>query len=202
VAYKPRNQERGLHHVVIRGNNRRDVFLSEGQRATFLKMLGRVAEEHEWRPYTYALMRNHFHLVLGIGDRGLAGGMCELNTGYARWFNKATGRINHLFGKRYWSEYLEDERRLLAAVRYVVQNPRRAGADGPLESHTETSYAATIGLARSPVKLATNELLQLFSRNRDDAIVRFRRFCEEPAPPRETRRQPPSRNRHERRADS
>lgn len=194
VAYKLRDQSPGLHHISIRGNNKRLVFRDEDDRAWFLAQLDRIALDEGWAIYAYALMSNHFHLVMRVSDRGLGDGMCRLNTAYATWFNRQNDRINHLFGKRYWSERLTTDRRLKAALRYVIQNPRRAGMPGPLESHTWTSYAATIGLALSRVRLAKDELLAHFASDPARAIELFRALCEgddpdDPADPK--RRQPP-----------
>jgi REP element-mobilizing transposase RayT len=179
VTYKLRDQSPGLHHISMRGNNKRLVFRDENDRAHFLGLLDDTALKEGWAIYAYALMTNHFHLVMRIGDRGLGDGMCRLNTAYATWFNQQNERINHLFGKRYWSERLTDERRVKAALRYVIRNPRRAGVPGPLESHTWTSYAATIGLALSRVRLAKDELLALFASNAARAIELFRALCED-----------------------
>jgi putative transposase len=177
MPYKPRDERPGFHHVVTRGNNKQRIFMNNSDRQEFMRLLLRVCSKHGWTIYAYCLMRNHYHLVVKVGDRGLARGMCELNTAYALAFNTRHGRINHLFGKRYWSEYIADERRLFNAVRYVVQNPRRAGRTGSLESYAWSSYAATIGLALSFAQLATRELLELFGDTPARAVAKFVEFC-------------------------
>jgi REP-associated tyrosine transposase len=182
MAYRPRDERPGYHHVVARGNNKQLIFLSDRDRTVFLWTLDRVAKKHGWEILAYCLMRNHYHLVIQVGDRGLARGMCELNTGYALHFNGAHGRINHLFGKRYWSEFLASEPRLLNTIRYVVQNPRRAGIAGPLESHTWTSYRATIGLAFGLAQFRRDAVLELFGGNPLTAILSFAAFCGRAAP--------------------
>ena len=191
MTYKPRDNRPGFHHVVTRGNNKQRIFLNNADREQFLRTLARIANRHGWNIYAYCLMRNHYHLVLNIDERGLSDGMCELNTAYALTFNMSHGRINHLFGRRYWSEYLADDRRVLNAVRYVVQNPRRAGRSGSLESYAWSSYAATIGLALSFAHLATGELLAFFGNGRDRAIARFVEFCDVHPPNGHARWQPP-----------
>jgi len=172
-----RDESPGYHHVVTRGNNKRDIYLSDHDRAFFCVTVDRIARKNGWTVVAYCLMRNHYHLVLNVGERGLARGMCELNTAYARWFNGKHGRINHLFGKRYWNRRLRSEASLMNAVRYVVQNPRRAGVGGPLEGHAWTSYAATIGLAFAQMKLDRDGVLAFFGRSPEGAVKRFREYC-------------------------
>ena len=184
MARGHRDERPGYHHISTRGNNKQTVFLTDNDRLSFLALLERVAARHHWRILTYCLMRNHYHLVLRIDD-GLAQGMRELNGVYAMYFNGEHGRLNHVFGKRYWSEFTETEAHLKNAIRYVVQNPRRAGARGPLESHPWTSYRSSIGDEFGLRGFARDELLSLFGAQPTSAIEAFMTFCEEPAPPRD-----------------
>jgi REP element-mobilizing transposase RayT len=188
-----RDQSAGFHHVVCRGNNKRDVFGAGGQRSWFLHLLDEQATSFGWEIHAYALMRNHYHLLLRIEEGRLAEGMHRLNTGYATWFNRRERRINHLFGRRYWSERLKDEYRYLAALRYVVRNPARAGMPGPLVSQTWTSYPASLGLDWPPIRLARRELLAMFDRRPAVAEASYRRFCEAEDGPLYSRRSTPGR---------
>jgi putative transposase len=188
-----RDQTAGFHHVVCRGNNKRDIFGDGGERSWFLHLLDGEVTWSGWQIHAYALMRNHYHLILRIEEGRLAEGMYRLNTSYATWFNRREKRINHLFGRRYWSEYIEDEARYFAALRYVVRNPMRAGHPGPLYSHTWTSYPATLGLDWPPIRIARRELLQLFDRRVAVAEAQLRRFCEAVDGPGYSRRRRPGR---------
>ncbi len=193
MAHRCRDERPGYHHVVARGNNKQPIFRTDHDRRRFLSILDRVAKKHRWEVLAYCLMRNHYHLVIRIDDSGLARGMCELNGSYAFTFNETYGRINHLFGRRYWSEHLADEGRLLNAIRYVVENPRRAGFDGPLEEHVWTSYRATIGLALAFARFARDEVLGLFGADPARAVARFVEFCapRHDVPASHAQRQPP-----------
>jgi Transposase and inactivated derivatives len=173
----------GYHHVVTRGNNKQRIFVSDRDRLTFLALVEMTARKYDWTILAYALMRNHYHLVLRITE-DLARGMRDLNGFYALYFNAAHGRINHLFGKRYWSEFTETDEHLKNAIRYVIQNPRRAGKKGPLESHPWTSYRASVGLEFGPARFRRDEVLELFGRDPASALAAFTAFCDEPPPPR------------------
>ena len=177
VSTQLRDENPGYHHVVTRGNNKRTIYLSDHDRDYFCRSVDRIARKYGWTILAYCLMGNHYHLLIGVGEQGLSRGMCELNTGYARHFNAVHGRINHLFGKRYWNRRLRTEASMLNAVRYIVQNPRRAGGSRPLEAYVWTSYGATLGLAFAQMNLGKEELLPFFGRTPARAVEAFRTFC-------------------------
>jgi putative transposase len=178
MGYPLRDETVGYHHVGARGNNKQQIYITVRDRHLFLFHVDRLAAKYGWKILAYALMRNHYHLVVRIGDEGLARGMCELNTAYAHGFNVEHGRINHLFGRRYWSELATSDEHLKNAVRYVLQNPRRAGARGPLEGHPWTSYRASVGLDFGLKHFARDELLGLFGHDPLTSVAAFKDFCE------------------------
>jgi len=191
MAHPPRDESSGYHHVIARGNNKRRIYENDGDRAFFALHVTRVARQHGWRILAYCLMDNHYHLVIHVGERGLARGMCELNTGYAVHYNRVHGRMNHLFGRRYWNSRIKSDRTLLNVIRYVVQNPRRAGGTRELEAYAWTSYPATVGRSFSMIPLAREELLALFGTTPETGLAAFRDFCATTAGGREPRWQPP-----------
>ncbi len=163
--------------MVTRGNNKRSIYLDDQDREFFCWAVTRIAKKYGWTVLAYCLMDNHYHLLISVGEKGLAGGMCELNSGYASTFNARHGRVNHLFGKRYWNRRIKTDASLWNVVRYIVQNPRAAGAAKTLEGYRWTSYAATIGLALADITLARDEVLRFFGRVEVRAIETFRWFC-------------------------
>jgi len=186
-----RDESPGFHHVVTRGNNKRTIYRDDRDREFFCLTVNRIARKYGWTVLAYCLMDNHYHLVISVGERGLSDGMCELNSGYARTFNANHGRVNHLFGKRFWNRRIRTHASMLNVIRYVVQNPRAAGGSKPLEAYTWTSYAATIGLAFSQIHLARDELLAFFGSSPERAVETFRVFCSARGLTSLTRWQPP-----------
>jgi putative transposase len=178
MAYVPRIEvPYGYYHVVTRGNNKRPIYLDDRDRELFLLILRRVARRYGWSFLAYCLMGNHYHLVLQLAETGISRGMCELNTAYAATHNIRHRRINHLFGKRFWSELITTDEQLLATCRYVLQNPVRAGLCATCEDWTWSSYCATVGLAVPEPFLAVKDVLAFVSPSGANARARFRDFC-------------------------
>ena len=165
----------GYYHVAARGNDKQNVF-DDVLRAVFVEQTARVAARHGWSVFGWALMSNHFHLVVQIADRGLSDGMRELNGGFARASNARHGRIDHCFGRRFWSTRLESDRHLLASVRYAMWNPARAGFGKHPRDSSWTNYRTAAGLDHPSKLLAHRELLELFGRNPSRARTAFSRY--------------------------
>ena len=195
MAYKPRIEVPGaFYHVVTRGNNKRTIFEDDWDRELFLMLLWTVARLHGWTIFAYCLMTNHYHLViqLGPGEKMLSTGMCWLNTAYATEYNRRHGRINHLFGRRYWSRMLRDDSDVIVNCRYAINNPVRAGMVDDASLWVWSSYRATLGLALGIPRLAVDEFLHLFSPRRERAIELWKEFVDT-ARSGPDRRQPPLR---------
>jgi putative transposase len=186
-----RDESPGYHHVITRGNNKQRIYLEDRDRVFFCLTVQRIARKYGWTVLAYCLMDNHYHLLLSVGEQGLARGMCELNTSYALTFNSIHGRVNHLFGRRYWNRRITTERSLMAVARYIVRNPRRAGITDRLEGYRWSSYAATIGLAFADLQLAREELLAFFGASPERAVEAFRVYCLDDGQSGPVRWQPP-----------
>jgi putative transposase len=178
MAYHPRIQvANGYYHLAARGNNKRPIYLDDRDRNHFVKLLRRIAARYGWSFYAYCLMGNHYHLVVQIAEAALSRAMCELNTAYAIAFNRRHGRVNHLFGRRFWSELITTDAHLVQVIRYVVQNPVRAGLCTCCGDWPWSSYRATVGLARPEPHLAIDDVLRFIAANAADPAAEFRDYC-------------------------
>jgi len=147
--------------VFSRGNNQQQIF-DDALRDVFLFQLDVVARAFGWFVYAWALMSNHFHLLLEITDLGLARGMHRLNYALAVASNARFDRINHCVGDRYSNKPIEDDTHFVDALRYIVWNPVRAGVAAHPADSTWTSYRASVGLEQAPRALSIGRLLQFF----------------------------------------
>lgn len=116
-----------LHHIVVRGIERRAIFTDDKDREDFLERLSGLLQETATPCYAWALMTNHVHLLLRTGTVPIATIMRRLLTGYAVRFNRRHGRYGHLFQNRYKSILCEEDGYLSQLVAYIHLNPVRAG---------------------------------------------------------------------------
>jgi len=116
-----------LHHVIIRGMERRNIFRSDFDRQDFLRRLETLLELTRTTCYAWALLPNHAHFLLRAGLVPLATVMRRLLTGYVVSFNRRYHRHGTLFQNRYKSIVCQEEPYLKELVRYIHLNPIRAG---------------------------------------------------------------------------
>ena len=115
-----------LHHVIVRGIERRRIVNDVTDRKNFVKRLGELADGTRTKIYAWALMTNHAHILLRSAEIGLAGFMRRLLTGYAISYNRRHRRWGHLFQNRYKSIICEEDAYFKELVRYIHLNPLRA----------------------------------------------------------------------------
>ena len=143
-----------LQHIMARGIERRKIFWDDKDRAAFLKRLGTVLEETQTQCYAWALIPNHFHILLRTGTTPLSKVMRRLMTGYAVTFNKRHKRMGHLFQNRYKSVVCEEDTYLLELIRYIHLNPLRAKLVEDLKALDEypwTGHSALMGKKDNPL---------------------------------------------------
>ena len=123
-----------LHHIIIRGIERKAIFKDNADRANFVERLSRIILETETGCYGWVLMTNHVHLLLKTGLAPIATVMRRLLTGYAVSFNRRHRRHGQLFQNRYTSFSCEEEVYLKELLRYIHLNPLRAKIVKDLEA--------------------------------------------------------------------
>jgi REP element-mobilizing transposase RayT len=118
---------------MVRGNNKATIFNDDQDRSRFLQRLGENIVEAKCSVYAWVLMSNHVHILFKSGQKGISAVMRKLLTWYAVYYNRRHKRTGHLFENRYKSILCEEDRYLLALIRYIHLNPMRAGMVKTLE---------------------------------------------------------------------
>ena len=115
-----------LHHIMIRGIERRKIFTDDKDREDMLDRLAKLLPETQTACYAWAFLPNHAHFLFRTGVTPLATVMRRLLTGYAVSFNRRHKRRGHLFQNRYKSIVCQEDAYLKELVRYIHLNPVRA----------------------------------------------------------------------------
>ncbi|MBW2410968.1 MAG: transposase [Deltaproteobacteria bacterium] len=137
-----------LHHVIVRGIEKRRIVDDVADRKNFVERLGKLADETETNIYAWALMTNHAHILLRSSEIGLSGFMRRLLTGYAIYYNRRHRRWGHLFQNRYKSIICDEDAYFEELVRYIHLNPLRAQlvkSLAQLEGYRWCGHGAIIG---------------------------------------------------------
>lgn len=116
-----------LHHLMIRGIEKRAIYRDDKDRDSFLNRLGGILLESSTPCYAWSLLSNHAHFLLRTGKIPISRVMRKLLTGYAVTFNRRYRRHGHLFQNRYKSVLCEEDAYLQELVRYIHLNPLRCG---------------------------------------------------------------------------
>lgn len=134
-----------LHHITARGNAGGDICLDDGDRRQFVTLLKEVVETHGWTCHAWCLLNDHYHLMIETPEPNLGHGMRQLNGVYTQRFNRAHGRVGHVFQGRYKALLVERGPYWLELARHVVLNPVRARMVAAPGDWWWSSYQATAG---------------------------------------------------------
>ena len=145
-----------------RGARKAPIFLTDQDCVHFLDLLGQAAARFGVRVHGYALMGNHFHLLLSAPRGNLAEAMGFLQSRFSRHQNQAHQWDGPLFRGRYKNRLVEDEAYWRHLLAYVHLNPVEAHLVGRPEDAVWTSHRAYLGLDSAPEWLDTAEHLALF----------------------------------------
>ena len=116
-----------LHHVMVRGIEKRKIVDDDDDRKNFVNRIGEVGLDTGTSIFAWALMDNHAHILLKSGVAGLSAFMRRVLGGYAASYNRRHKRHGHLFQNRYKSIICEEDPYFMELVRYIHLNPLRAG---------------------------------------------------------------------------
>ncbi len=170
-----------LHHIIVRGINKAKIFEDDVDKSRFLDRLGENVTEGKCSVYAWVLMDNHVHILFKSGKHGISAVMRKLLTWYAQYYNRRHKRTGHLFENRYKSILCDEDRYLLALVRYIHLNPVRANivkTAEELDSYPFCGHSTIIGKTGHKWMDADYVLLQ-FGDTRRKALGAYRKFMRE-----------------------
>jgi len=169
-----------LHHIIVRGIERRKIFEDDTDRVNFLDRLGKVLSETGTKCFAWTLIPNHFHLLLRTGACPISTVMRRLLTGHAMNFNRRHRRSGRLFQNRYKSILCQENTYLLELVRYIHLNPIRTGLVADikvLDKYPFCGHSVIMGKKKKDWQDDTY-VLKLFDKKRTTARRRYKIFVQ------------------------
>jgi len=168
----------GLYHVLVRGNNKKRIFTTLRDRDHFLTLLSGAHEKYSSLLYAYALLPNHYHLLVETRKKNLSKLMHFINVSYSVYFNRKYKRVGHLFQGRFKSIIVQKESYLLELSRYIHTNVDRAGIKGKTNDRRWTSYCYYANSCSQVPWLHTEWIVERFGKDWQTAQEKYRQFVE------------------------
>lgn len=174
----------GVFHLISRFTRDEALLDRAGARDAYLRLLARATETTDTEALAYCLMSTHVHLVVRQGDSPLERFTKSVHTGFASWVRRSAGAQRAqgpVFAGRPYGVVVEEEPYLLQLVRYVHNNPVRAGLVRRARLSDWSSHRAYVGMVQPPAWLRLDTVLAGFARDDARAEVRFDDFVGEGA---------------------
>ena len=170
-----------LHHVMIRGIERRKIFRNNNDREDFIKRLEVLCPSTQTSCYAWAFMSNHAHFLFRTGTAPLSRLMRRLLTGYVISFNHRHVRRGQLFQNRYKSIICQEDAYLRELVRYIHLNPIRAGIVKTLDELKRYKYCGHSSLMGKTKRKwqDTDYVLGYFEKRKAQARKEYESFVKE-----------------------
>ncbi|MBU1672199.1 MAG: transposase [Actinobacteria bacterium] len=174
----------GLYHVFPRGRGGNTVFFDDLDRSMFLGLLECTVYRFRWILCAYCLMGTHYHLLVDTSRQTLSSGVRSLHATYSRRFNQ---RHEHpgggrLFPDRLFPARVDEEYRMMNAVKYMALNPVEARLCNHPGEWAWSSYSAIAGILAPPPFLSVQPVLDRFSHDTRRARNLFIDFIDGSSP--------------------
>lgn len=126
-----KRSETGFYHVILRGNGKQNLFETDEDRAAFMEAARSSFKRCGISLIAWCLMDNHVHLIIDDPTNRMSEALQRVSSTYAMYFNRTFGHTGHVFEGRYGSVPILDDEQLLAAVKYVHNNPLKGMGTTP-----------------------------------------------------------------------
>lgn len=134
-----------FYHITSRGDDRKKIFLSEGDYQKFLEYISYAKAKYKFHVYAYCLMTNHYHLLLETTQANISKIMHYLNGSYTTYYNIKRKRSGHVFQGRFKSIVVDKDNYFQELSRYIHLNPVKAKITKQPEAYRWSSYMGYFG---------------------------------------------------------
>ncbi len=154
-------QEGAIYHIISKAVNEENVFKKDEDYKYFLELACNIFIKNQVMLLSFALMKNHYHLLIKTGKANLSEIMQEVNSKYAHHFNSLYMRNGHLFNDRYRSYLIKNDDYFITAFVYINLNPLEANLVKQPEDYKWCSFRYFKERANAPKCLNFQEISRL-----------------------------------------
>lgn len=178
MARKPRVHYPGaLYHVTLRGNDRQTIFFCNSDRFLWESILVTALDRYEASVHGYCWMHNHVHMIVQVAKEPLASTIRYAASQYSRKINLQRQRTGHLFERRHGASLVQEDCYLKGLIRYIHNNPVRAGMVDGMDQYPWSSHLAYAGQLEKRW-LETCTVLRMFGTMKRVARQRYLAFMQ------------------------
>ena len=146
------------HHVIVQGINKDYIFKRAEDIEKFKEIIISKLKDVEIEILAYCIMNNHAHfLIFSKTNEALSKFMQRVNTSYSKYYNRGNKRVGYVFRDRYYSQDILSHKQLYNCLKYIHNNPVKAGIIKNVGDYKYSSYNEFLGKR----KIITNEGLKL-----------------------------------------
>ena len=128
-------------HIMTQGINKTYIFEYEEDIKYYIKIMYELLKEYKIKIIAYCIMNNHTHMLVKVEKiEELSNYMLRLNSKYARYYNKKYKRVGYVFRDRFRSEGIYNDAQLYNCIRYIYNNPVKAGICNRPEEYKWSNY--------------------------------------------------------------
>jgi len=161
---------------MLRGINRQVIFKDDEDREKFIETISHYKPISKYELYGYCLMDNHIHLLMKEFAEPISMIAKRISSSFVYWYNRKYERCGHLFQERFKSEAVDSEAYFLTVLRYIHQNPLKAGLSQSIEEYKWSSVNEYMGV---PTKVNVDYALGMFSEDKTKAVELFSKYMNE-----------------------
>ncbi len=171
-----KRSETGIYHIMLRGINKQSIFKDSEDKDKLFKTLKHYKTVSDYELYGYCFMDNHIHLLIKESVEPISVVVKRISSSYVYWFNWKNERCGHLLQERFKSEAVENDAYFLTVLRYIHQNPVKAGI---VKKASDFRWSSFYEYINKPMITDIDFALDMFSPNRQKALELFKAFTKE-----------------------
>jgi REP element-mobilizing transposase RayT len=137
----------GYYHVMMRGINREFLFKRDSDKAYYMELVREQQVNRMLELLAWCVMDNHVHMIVKAEKEEMSKAIKIISLKFAAHYNREHKRIGPVFGDRFRSENIEDDKYLLGALRYVHLNPVKAKLVNDMAAYRWSSFVEYLGQA-------------------------------------------------------